>query len=114
MATSILVDTPSTSKITLLSVKLNYDRGNRHEVLATMRRFYPDMDVKDFTPEMIAPFIIEGADPVYWQRELKFAAKTVTPSKPKAKRKRHYEPKRKESRSAPIAFGNLRARAGAV
>lgn len=108
MDSDIIVETPSTKKsFTLISVKFKYDRGNRHQVLAAMRQFY-SMPAAEFTAEMIAPFIISGADPVHWYRVLRDLE--FPPRKPKPKRKRtgRHRPSKRGKPAAEV-LGRIRA-----
>lgn len=63
-------------------VKLQYDRCNAREVYAVMKTFF-DTSAKDWTPEMIFPFIPEGADATRWQKTLRNVEYNATKAKPK-------------------------------
>ena len=98
---TIIVDTPSTPKITP-----NYNKFIAREVLAAIRSDHPMISVADYTASFIVAYIPEDADTGYWLKELRNVSK---PKVVKPKRKRSGEPKRKSSRTAAIAFGKLRA-----
>jgi len=56
----IITQTPP--QIKLIAVTLEYDRCNCRQVYAVIKQFYPHLSAKDWTPELITPFIAEGAD----------------------------------------------------
>ena len=74
---------------TVKSVKFEFDRYTPSHVYQAIHQFYPALSAKAYTPNLIAAFIPEGADPAQWLKVLRNVEYRLSHPKPKARSRSH-------------------------